>query len=89
MRQNAHNVNAQGWIEICKRMSENAPQGAGTLHGDRTKTRGCCVVRDFHLRFALGDEGTRWNDGLIIDLLGDEGQENKPPETGGAVRTIV
>ena len=40
-------------------------------------------MRDFHLRFALGDDGTRWNDGLI-DLLGDEGEENLPPETAGA-----
>ena len=40
-------------------------------------------MRDFHLRFALGDEGTRWNDGLV-DLLGENGEENEIPETGGA-----
>ena len=39
-------------------------------------------MRDFHLRFCLEYRG--WNNGLIIDLLGDEGEEDKPPETGGA-----
>lgn len=40
-------------------------------------------MRDFHLRFALGSERTRWNDGLI-DLLGDEGEEDLLPVTAGA-----
>ena len=40
-------------------------------------------MRDFHLRFALGDAGTRWNVGLF-DLLGDEDEENQLPQTGGA-----
>ena len=40
-------------------------------------------MRDFHLRFALGEKGTRWNGGLI-DLLGKKDKTKKLPTTGGA-----
>lgn len=40
-------------------------------------------MKDFHLLFAFHQLG-RWYDGRLIDLLGDEGEENQIPDAGGA-----